>query len=221
MGMMFQWNFNFRWFDDGTDEIPIMPGGLLLISKRWWNETGYDSGMYDWGGENIEQSLKTWQCGGNIVVERQSVIGHIFSRPANPNKTGKDVVSRNQARAGFVFLDDYFEVFKKEKISVQRMKGNYGDSLDGRLLERLSNKCTSFQSFVDKFQDVFEYRALVTEEMHNLRDIKTGDCLTAVPKPDSTTSTEYTWERCKNIKSQRWGLIQGGTILISGDDTAK
>jgi len=219
--MIFQWNFNFRWFDDGTDEIPIMSGGLLLISKRWWDETGYDSGMYDWGGENIEQSLNAWSCGGDIVVERESVVGHIFSRPANPNKTGKDVVSRNQARAGMVYLDDYFDVFLSERPQAKRMHGNYGDSIEGRMLNRLSNKCATFETFMNKFVDVFEYRGLVVEKMHNVRDNKTGKCLVAVPKADSTAETQITWDKCSNIKSQRWGLIQGGTILICRDDISK
>lgn len=51
-----------------------------------WEESGkYDPGMLEWGGENIEQSMRVWMCGGEIYVARDSLVGHIFSRPAKPN----------------------------------------------------------------------------------------------------------------------------------------
>ena len=44
-----------------------MSGGLLALSRRWWEETGgYDTKMVAWGGENIDQSLRSWLCGGRI-----------------------------------------------------------------------------------------------------------------------------------------------------------
>ena len=40
-------------------------------SRAWWNETeGYDKQMQGWGGENIDQSLRIWLCGGEIVPPR-------------------------------------------------------------------------------------------------------------------------------------------------------
>ncbi|KAF4752416.1 hypothetical protein FOZ63_031968, partial [Perkinsus olseni] len=85
--MMFEWNFEFYWFEDNNDEVPIAVGGIQLMTKRWWTESGgYDQGMLDWGGENIEQSLRVWMCGGKILVDREAKIGHIFERPAPKNK---------------------------------------------------------------------------------------------------------------------------------------
>ncbi|CAD7966870.1 unnamed protein product [Amoebophrya sp. A25] len=109
--MMFDWTFEFHWFDDKeNDDVPILSGGLLLLSRRWWDEVGgYDDGMVDWGGENIEQSMRCWMCGGEILVERRSIIGHIFERPANPTKVRKDGVQRNKARAAYVWLDQYWD----------------------------------------------------------------------------------------------------------------
>lgn len=50
-------------------------------------------GMLDWGGENIEQSLRVWMCGGKILVDREAKIGHIFERPAPKNKVRSGQVS--------------------------------------------------------------------------------------------------------------------------------
>lgn len=45
----------------------VMSGGLLAMSRSWWEETGgYDSSMRGWGGENLDQSLRIWRCGGEL-----------------------------------------------------------------------------------------------------------------------------------------------------------
>lgn len=41
--------------------------------------------MLEWGGENLEQSMRVWMCGGEIFVVRDSFVGHIFDRPPKPN----------------------------------------------------------------------------------------------------------------------------------------
>lgn len=41
--------------------------------------------MLEWGGENLEQSMRVWMCGGEIYVVRDSFVGHIFDRPPKPN----------------------------------------------------------------------------------------------------------------------------------------
>eukprot|EP00913_Durusdinium_trenchii_P030825 g28870.t1 len=57
--MMFDWTLFFNWFEDGSDVVPCMSGGLFAISKKWWHESGeYDYGMNMWGAENIEQSIR-------------------------------------------------------------------------------------------------------------------------------------------------------------------
>ena len=39
----------FKWTTDRTDAVPVMSGGLLAITKRWWNEPGgYDATMAGW-----------------------------------------------------------------------------------------------------------------------------------------------------------------------------
>lgn len=62
---------------------------LLFLNKLLGK---YDPGMLEWGGENLEQSMRLWMCGGEIIVDRRSQIGHIFSRPPKPNPGNRLVI---------------------------------------------------------------------------------------------------------------------------------
>lgn len=79
------WGLSFRWFSVGHRELkrmrlrnydhtstyrsPIMAGGLFSIERQFFFDIGtYDSALKIWGGENIEMSLRVWQCGGRVEV---------------------------------------------------------------------------------------------------------------------------------------------------------
>ena len=50
-----------------------------MINRNWWHESGgYDVGMKGWGGENLDQSMKTWLCGGDMVRASNTKFGHMF-----------------------------------------------------------------------------------------------------------------------------------------------
>lgn len=71
--------------------VSCCPNSLLSNSRsvsldiRWEESGKYDPGMLEWGGENLEQSMRVWMCGGEIFVVRDSFVGHIFDRPPKPN----------------------------------------------------------------------------------------------------------------------------------------
>jgi hypothetical protein len=58
---------------------PIGPGSLFAMRRdEFWRLGGYDEGLYVWGGENTELALKTWMCGGRVVMVPCSRVGHMF-----------------------------------------------------------------------------------------------------------------------------------------------
>jgi polypeptide N-acetylgalactosaminyltransferase len=60
-------------------EMPFAPGALFAIRKdEFWRLGGYDKGLYVWGGENMELSLKIWLCGGRLVQVPCSSTGHMY-----------------------------------------------------------------------------------------------------------------------------------------------
>merc|ERR1719336_2879155 len=85
------------------------------MSKRWWEETGgYDDHMVAWGGENIDQSLRIWLCGGRIEVAEGAFVAHMWRDPKNPKTQLKypiptNDVMRNKARAATAWLDEFKE----------------------------------------------------------------------------------------------------------------
>jgi hypothetical protein len=34
--MIFRWTFEFSWYVDNTNYIPIISGGILAVTKKWW-----------------------------------------------------------------------------------------------------------------------------------------------------------------------------------------
>ncbi|CAM9486045.1 unnamed protein product [Phaeothamnion confervicola] len=101
---------------------PAHPGGLYAIAKDWWHAGGeYDSGMELYGGENTEQSLRVWRCGGRIDMVPCSHIGHIFKRAWPYKEFDNSLMFRNMMRIANVWLDgDYRDTFYRTHNGVER-----------------------------------------------------------------------------------------------------
>lgn len=52
--------------------------GMFATTKEWWLRGEMDPGLDIWGGENVEISLRTWLCGGEIYVAKSSYVAHAF-----------------------------------------------------------------------------------------------------------------------------------------------
>lgn len=212
--MMFEWTFEFGWFEDMEEEIPVMSGGILAMTKEWWEESGkYDPGMLEWGGENLEQSIRLWLCGGEIVVDRRSQIGHIFSRPPKPNPGNRLViqVQKNQKRAAKVWLDEYYALFYKYHPEVRGHQE--GDVTDRQLLRHNQLTCMPFQWYVDKFRPAFERKALLDHDFAHVVHESTGLCLTA-ERTDGGDSVKL--EHCNETNAdQQWQTVSGNRMIYN------
>ena len=179
--MMFDWKMDFKWLkDDSDDRVPIMSGGLYAISRDWFFESGeYDLGMLQWGGENFEQSVRTWLCGGEIILARDSQVGHMF-REKSPYVINTTQIHVNKARAIDVWFDDYTNYYyRANDIDIPR-RSSY-ESLASRFEIKKNLNCKPFQFFVDMFKHIMVDNDLWPTRIFHLQDIDTGLCLSARP----------------------------------------
>lgn len=149
----FYWSLVHRWScaKPGT-MISAGTMGEFFITKRWWTEVnGMDKRMKQWGAENIEISLKTWLCGGRIVVAKSCFIAHGFRKI--PYKIDGYTIRKNYVRLAETWLgEEYINNFYKAR-KLKRGSVDYGDISENlKLKERL--KCHNFSWFVKEFKGV-------------------------------------------------------------------
>eukprot|EP00927_Polykrikos_kofoidii_P077379 TRINITY_DN7431_c1_g2_i1.p1 TRINITY_DN7431_c1_g2~~TRINITY_DN7431_c1_g2_i1.p1 ORF type:complete len:647 (-),score=70.94 TRINITY_DN7431_c1_g2_i1:272-2113(-) len=156
VGQVFDWSLNtMMWIDSPNDWVMVPAGGLFGVSRKWWFESGeYDTGMLGWGMEQLEQAVRVWLCGGEIVVDRASVIGHYYRKNGEkPYKDPGGSLRRNQVRAVEVWFSSYKDYFYRshpDARDVQR-RGDAGD-ISERLKLKQHLGCKPFDSFVENFR---------------------------------------------------------------------
>jgi len=181
------WDADFKWYDSDDMYIAVISGGLLGMSKRWWRETGgYDEKMLGWGGENLDQSLRIWLCGGEIVNAADSYVAHMWrvSKDQRTSSRYKRVgdTNANRARAVYAWYGNFSK--KLEHYPSFSMRGSdqhggvpwYG-SLDNMHAIRDRLKCRPFSWYLRRFKDVFEDAGLIPQEVFMIHEESSGKCL--------------------------------------------
>lgn len=179
------WDADFKWFNSDDPYVPVLSGGLLGISRRWWNETGgYDEHMVGWGGENLDQSLRSWLCGGEILVARESFIAHMWRKPEDPRTRSQyrvpmGAADKNRMRAAVAWFGEFSEKLHQFPQFDKRSWGSepwYGD-ISNILAVKTGLQCRSFAWFMHRFRHVYEDGGLVPFETFLLRSGSSGYCL--------------------------------------------
>lgn len=177
------WDSDFKWFESDDEFVAVMSGGLLAMSNEWWKETGgYDRNMLGWGGENIDQSVRTWLCGGEIVNAKHSYIAHMWRTADKPDTAAKysvpaGSVTVNRYRAASAWMSEWtdkietFPEFKKFKDKSLRPDISNILEVKNRL------KCHHFSYYIDKFYKIYHWGGLLPKNVFQFRDAKSGLCL--------------------------------------------
>ncbi|CAJ0580789.1 unnamed protein product, partial [Mesorhabditis spiculigera] len=164
-GLNFKWLYlPWEYWDVPENNVkpfdsPSMSGGLLAVRKSFFEEIGeYDMGMEIWGAENHELSIRTWLCGGRVVVAPCSRIGHVFRmrRPYKSKPKTKAVFDTNlynSARTAKVWLGNYEKHFLAAN---PRAKNVDAGDLSERLNLKDRLKCKKFEWFVDNVYPEFK-----------------------------------------------------------------
>jgi len=165
---------DFKWFDDESDYIPTISGGLVAMGRAWFNLTGgFDEQMHGWGGENLDQSLRAWLCGGEIARAKTSRIAHMW-RTGDPRTRShysvKAGFTDNRGRVAAAWFDAFLPVYRGGKKRAGAVS-NY-DVVKNRL------GCKPFSYFLYRFRKVYIEGGVIATKVFQIQDKATEKCLT-------------------------------------------
>jgi len=186
VGCMMSWYVHFPWIDleRPRRDVPVLQGSMIVLSKRWWQESGgYDDLMVGWGGENIEQSLRIWLCGGRIELAENAVIAHMYRVSSNKKtrrqyKFDDSASIRNRLRAVFGWMGE----FAKKVATFPYFKNwieNNGTLLDMTFYSNIQKKlsCAPFTSYLQHFRSYYLDTGYIPAEVFQIKEKSTGLCL--------------------------------------------
>uniref|UniRef100_A0A1I8JUE4 Polypeptide N-acetylgalactosaminyltransferase n=1 Tax=Anopheles funestus TaxID=62324 RepID=A0A1I8JUE4_ANOFN len=156
----YRWDLNFGWWGRAAMkkrypnpyvpfDTPAMAGGLFAIERTFFERLGwYDKGFEMYGIENIELSMKSWMCGGKMVIVPCSRVAHI-QKQSHPylQSAGKDVIMKNSLRLAEVWMDEYKQVMF-DVYGVPQYFPHYFGPVDDRKALRTRAGCGSFRDYV-------------------------------------------------------------------------
>ncbi|XP_058127564.1 putative polypeptide N-acetylgalactosaminyltransferase 9 [Anopheles ziemanni] len=156
----FRWDLNFGWWGRAAMmkryanpyvpfDTPAMAGGLFTIGRAFFERLGwYDEGFDIYGIENIELSMKSWMCGGRMVIVPCSRVAHVWKR-THPylDRVNVDVILRNSMRLAEVWMDEYRQVIF-DVYGVPRYFEDLFGSVDERKAVRKRAQCGTFRNYI-------------------------------------------------------------------------
>ena len=152
-----------------------MSGGLLAISRKWFFEIGgYDSSMKGWGGENLDQSLRIWTCGGEIVSAPESYVAHMWRDGSEKTKAkykvGAGDAVKNRARAVKAHLGEWY----KKTLDFPSFKRWRGQDLDtSSITDGFSDlKCENFEWYLKRFKYIYRDGGVLPSEVFQIAAVE-------------------------------------------------
>ena len=190
----------------------MLSGGLAGMSRYWWDESGgYDDKMLGWGGENIDQGVRMWVCGGEIVAAPSSQVAHMWrtgNKKTNARYKHVGDTIYNRARAINAWLQEFSaKLDHYPNFAHRRASGGpdwFGDptsdvfschvslnlarrtaqdmSTFNNVKKRLSG-CRPFAWYLKRFKVVYEDAGLIPPEIFMIRE-------------DRMSKSQAAWVRC-------------------------
>eukprot|EP00928_Gymnodinium_smaydae_P019820 TRINITY_DN17631_c0_g1_i1.p1 TRINITY_DN17631_c0_g1~~TRINITY_DN17631_c0_g1_i1.p1 ORF type:complete len:736 (-),score=41.86 TRINITY_DN17631_c0_g1_i1:250-2457(-) len=179
------WDGDFKWGGTSDMYMGMLSGGLAGLSRRWWWESGgFDDKMLGWGGENIDQGIRMWVCGGEIVAAPNAQVAHMWRTGTSATNARYHHVgdtTMNRARAIAAWAGEFSEkMYDYPVFASRRTSGGpqWFGSLDTfqKVKDRLQG-CRPFAWYLRRFKTVYEDAGIVPVEIFMLKEKSSGKCL--------------------------------------------
>ncbi|XP_072506664.1 probable polypeptide N-acetylgalactosaminyltransferase 8 [Notamacropus eugenii] len=134
------------------DTVPIKSPaimGVFAASRLFLEKIGFlDTGMLFYGGENIELSLRAWQCGGKIEILPCSRIAHLQRAHKPYSLIISPLMKRNALRVAEIWMDKYkYMVYLAWNLPLENHGIDFGE-VSSRIELRKKLKCNSFEWYL-------------------------------------------------------------------------
>ncbi|KAG4071929.1 hypothetical protein HA402_006090 [Bradysia odoriphaga] len=212
----FRWSLIFDWMlvpererirtnYDNTAPIrtPTMVGCAFSVDREFFFEIGsYDEGMDIWGSENMEMSLRVWQCGGSMEMIPCSHVGHLF-RISTYSFDGDPVLikGRNNVRLVEVWMED--DAKHCQNISA-------GD-ITQRIELKKQLKCKDFRWYLENVYPESMLRKKFVDFVQ-IRNIKVNKCLDIHP---GTVNTRLKLYSCHGHRGNQLIFLTNDEMIVT------
>lgn len=115
----FAWIFRFNHTNGGNFPTPAILGGAFVARKELLEKLDYFGRcMVGWGHENMELTMKTWMCGGEVLYVPCSRVLH-YAAKRSPMKHGDRVQANHPSRNSAIiaksfYPEEYYKDFEKQ-----------------------------------------------------------------------------------------------------------
>ncbi|XP_037243298.1 probable polypeptide N-acetylgalactosaminyltransferase 8 [Falco rusticolus] len=179
-----------EWYALKDETAPIQSPsimGILAADRKFLGEIGVlDSGMYIYGGENVELGLRAWQCGGRVEVLPCSRVGHV-ERAHKPYLLNLNVaMKRNALRVAEVWMDDYkYMVYFAWNLPIENPGIDFGDVSSRKQLRKKLN-CKGFDWYIKNIYPNLVFLPNIVGYGTMKNTLKEDICIDQGPVPGNT-----------------------------------
>lgn len=201
-------NADFWWYEDESNFIPIISGGLVATSREWWRASGgFDSGMSGWGGENSDQSLRAWLCGGDVVRAPSSHIAHMWRVNSDKRTVSRyhldSRVGDNLARVAAAWMGEFG---KKYRAGIPA-----GINVSQTLAVKQRLGCKPYVYYLHRFRKIYRDAAVIPPRAFRIRAKGVDSCIENHGSAYALTSCERAgWFHLANLQQAGFPPDSGG-----------
>ncbi|KAG4065879.1 hypothetical protein HA402_012557 [Bradysia odoriphaga] len=125
-----------------------MIGCAFSIDKDFFFEIGsYDEGMNIWGSENMEMSLRVWQCGGSMQILPCSHVAHLYRISTYSFDGNAEAIKVGN---GIRLIDVWMPEFRDILYAVSpRNRNHSGGNITERMALKQRLKCKDFRWYLE------------------------------------------------------------------------